>query len=132
MIVYLETSAAAKLLKREPESATVREFVAQLIDDEHLVVTGRILETELRRVAVRQGIDQAKATEVLDLLDVLEHDRAQFRQAGTVGGGQARSLDALHLAAALRVGADAMITFDGRLERACELVGLPVLAVTAT
>jgi predicted nucleic acid-binding protein len=132
MIVYLETSAAAKLLKREPESATVREFVAQLIDDEHLVVTGRILETELRRVAVRQGIDQAKATEVLDLLDVLEHDRAQFRQAGTVGGGHVRSLDALHLAAALRVGADAMITFDDRLERACELVGLPVLAVTAT
>ena len=132
MIVYLETSAAAKLLKREPESATVREFVAQLIDDEHLVVTGRILETELRRVAVRQGIDQAKATEVLDLLDVLEHDRAQFRQAGTVGGGHVRSLDALHLAAALRVGADAMITFDDRLERACELVGLPVLAVTGT
>jgi predicted nucleic acid-binding protein len=66
------------------------------------------------------------------LLDVLEHDRAQFRQSGTVGGGQVPSLGALHLAAALRVGADAMITFDDRLERACELVGLPVLAVTAT
>jgi hypothetical protein len=32
MIVYVETSAAAKLLKREPESAVVREFIAQLID----------------------------------------------------------------------------------------------------
>ena len=58
MIVYVETSAAAKLLKREPESAAVREFIARLIDDEHLVVTGRMLETELRRLAVRQGIDQ--------------------------------------------------------------------------
>ena len=129
MIVYVETSAAAKLLRREPESAVVREFIAQLIDDEHLVVSGRILETELRRVAVRQGIDQDKASEVLELLDVLEHDRSQFRQAGTIGGDQVRSLDALHLAAALRVGADAMITFDERLERACELVGLPVLSV---
>ena len=130
MIVYVETSAAAKLLRREPESAVVREFLAQLIDDEHLVVSGRILETELRRVAVRQGIDQNKASEVLELLDVLEHDRSQFRQAGTIGGEQVRSLDALHLAAAMRVGADAMITFDERLERACELVGLPVLSVT--
>jgi predicted nucleic acid-binding protein len=130
MIVYVETSAAAKLLKREPESAVVREFIAQLIDDEHLVVSGRILETELRRVAVRQGIDQNKASEVLELLDVLEPDRSQFRQSGTIGGEQVRSLDALHLAAAMRVGADAMITFDERLERACELVGLPVLSVT--
>ena len=126
MIVYVETSAAAKLLKREPESAAVREFIARLIDDEHLVVTGRMLETELRRLAVRQGIDQEKASEILD---VLEHDRSQFRQAGTIGGDQVRSLDALHLAAALRVGADAMITFDERLKRACELVGLPVLSV---
>jgi len=130
MIVYVETSAAAKLLKREPESAVVREFIAQLIDDEHLVVTGRMLETELRRLAVRKGIDQEKASEILDLLDVLEHDRSQFRQAGTIGGDQVRSLDALHLAAALRVGADALITFDERLKRACELVGLPVLSVT--
>lgn len=130
MIVYVETSAAAKLLKREPESAVVREFIAQLIDDEHLVVSGRILETELRRVAVRQGIDQNKASEVLELLDALEHDRSQFRQAGTIGGEHVRSLDALHLAAAMRVGADAMLTFDERLERACELVGLPVLSVT--
>jgi predicted nucleic acid-binding protein len=126
MIVYMETSAAAKLLKREPESAAVREFNARLIDDEHLVVTGRMLETELRRLAVRKGIDQEKASEILD---VLEHDRSQFRQAGTIGGDQVRSLDALHLAAALRVGADAMITFDERLKRACELVGLPVLSV---
>ena len=126
MIVYVETSAAAKLLKRETESAAVREFNARLIDDEHLVVTGRMLETELRRLAVRQGIDQEKASEILD---VLEHDRSQFRQAGTIGGDQVRSLDALHLAAALRVGADAMITFDERLKRACELVGLPVLSV---
>jgi predicted nucleic acid-binding protein len=80
MIVYLETSAAANLLKREPESAMVREFVAQLIDDEHLVVSGRILETELRRVALRQGIEQAKATEVLEMLDVLEHDQLRFRR----------------------------------------------------
>lgn len=47
------------------------------------------------------------------MLDVLEHDQPQFRQAGTVG-------------------ADAMITFDDRLERACEMVGLPVLAVTGS
>ena len=47
------------------------------------------------------------------MLGDLEHDQPQFRQAGTGG-------------------ADAMLTFDDRLERACEMVGLPVLAVTGS
>ena len=129
MIVYVDTSAVAKLLVEEAESATVREYLAALIDGGHLVASGRILETELRRIVVRHGTSQARATEVLELVDVVEHDRSQFREAGLLADARLRSLDALHLATALRAGADAMITFDERLEEACAVVGLPVLVV---
>ncbi len=132
MIVYLETSAAAKLMKREAESGAVRAYLQDLVDGEHLVVAGRIMETELRRLAVRQGMSQGLVAGVLDLVDVVEHDRDQFREAGMIGDQHLRSLDALHLVTALRVGADGMITFDERLEQACASVGLPVLAVPAT
>ena len=131
MIVYLETSAAAKLMKREAESGAVRAYLQDLVDGEHLVVAGRIMEMELRRLAVRQGMSQSLVAGVLDLVDVVEHDRDQFREAGMIGDQHLRSLDALHLVTALRVGADGMITFDERLEQACASVGLPVLAVPA-
>ncbi|MCX6433034.1 MAG: type II toxin-antitoxin system VapC family toxin [Actinobacteria bacterium] len=131
MIVYLETSAAAKLMKREAESGAVRAYLQELIDGEHLVVAGRVMETELRRLAVRQGMPQGLVAGVLEVVDVVEHDRDQFREAGMIGDQHLRSLDALHLVTALRVGADAMITFDERLEQACASVGLPVLAIHA-
>ena len=131
MIVYLETSAAAKLMKREAESGAVRAYLQELVDGEHLVVAGRIMETELRRLAVRQGMSQGLVAGVLNLVDVVEHDRDQFREAGMIGDQHLRSLDALHLVTALRVAADAMITFDERLEQACASVGMPVLAVPA-
>ena len=132
MIVYLETSAAAKLMKREAESGAVRAYLQDLVDGEHLVVAGRIMETELRRLAVRQGMSQGLVAGVLELVDVVEHDRDQFREAGMIGDQHLRSLDALHLVTALRVGADGMITFHERLEQACASAGLPVLAVPAT
>lgn len=129
MIVYVETSAAAKLLVDEPESIAVRDYLAALVEGGNLVFAGRILETELRRIVVRQGMSQRAATAVLDLVDVVEHSRNQFREAGMLPVAQLRSLDALHLATALDAQADAMITFDERLEEACAEVGLPVLSI---
>ena len=130
MIVYVETSAAAKLLVAEPESIAVRDYLAALVEGGNLVFAGRILETELRRIVVRQGMSQHSATAVLDLIDVVEHSRNQFREAGMLPVAQLRSLDALHLATALDAQADAMITFDERLEEACAAVGLAVLSVS--
>ena len=129
MIVYVETSAAAKLLVDEPESIAVRDYLAALVEGGNLVFAGRILETELRRIVVRQGMSQQAATAVLDLIDVVEHSRNQFREAGMLPVAQLRSLDALHLATALDAQADAMITFDERIEEACAAVGLAVLVV---
>ena len=49
-------------------------------------------------------------------------------RARRVGLAELRSLDAIHLAAAIAVGADAVLTYDARLATSAEAVGLSVLA----
>ncbi len=59
---------------------------------------------------------------------MLEVDRALFRQAGLLGPSTMRSLDAVHIAAALSLGPDLgmLITYDERMAAVASLFGLPV------
>lgn len=125
MIVYLETSAAAKLLIEETESAACAHYLDALGDD-NLLVSPVLLETELRRLAVRNDLPQPAVSEVLDRVALLEPDRALYHQAGILPGRRLRSLDALHVAAALRVEADAFVCYDQRQADAALAVGLHV------
>lgn len=132
MIAYVDASAAAKLLSQEAESAGVGALFDTFAEREETLLAGRLIETELRRIAVRESVSQDSVTQLLGRLAIVELDAGVYRSAGLLPGPRLRSLDALHLATALRVGADAMITFDERLEQACESVGLPVLAIPTT
>ena len=49
MIASLETSAAAKLLFVEAESAGMAAYLAHVASEGHSVVSSALLETELRR-----------------------------------------------------------------------------------
>ncbi len=51
-----------------------------------------------------------------------------FREAGLLPGERLRSLDALHLAAAVRIGVDRLLTYDARMGTAARELGLAVLA----
>ncbi len=84
-----------------------------------------LLETELRWLAVRVDLTQIAVTHLLERFDLMETDRSLYREAGRLPGRHLRSLDALHLAAALRVGTDVMVTYD---RRQADAAGLPVLA----
>lgn len=64
---------------------------------------------------------------MLARFDLLETDRSLYREAGLLPGRQLRSLDALHVAAALRVDADVMVSYDRRQVAAAESSGLRVL-----
>jgi len=127
VIVYLDASVAVSLIKDEPGSDAVRELLDGLIDDAHLVLSGRLLETEMRRTARRLGISMAAVDSTLDALAIVEHEKSDFRRAGTFDSGNLGSLDALHLATALRVQADVMLTRDRSLTAACEAEGLALL-----
>ena len=127
MIVYLDASVAVSLIKDEAGSDAVRELLDGLVDDAHLVLSGRLLETEMRRTARRMGISMAAVDSTMDALAIVEHEKSDFHRAGTFDSGNLGSLDALHLATALRVQADVMLTRDRSLATACEAEGLALL-----
>lgn len=127
-IVYLDTSAAAKLLVEEQESAALAQYLDQ---PELEIVSSLLLETELRRFAVREDIPQPGVTAILDSISLYEMPRSLYYEAGIMAGQHLRSLDALHLGAAIRLGADAVVTYDGRMQKSAAALGLSILAVSA-
>lgn len=127
MIVYLDASAVVPLIKAEDSSEAVAGYFDDLLTDGHLLVGGQLLETEVRRAAIRQGIDDGTASEALAAVNLVAHQGSDFVRAGSLPYPNLGSLDAMHLATALRIGVDCMITLDTRLEAAAQDSGLEVL-----
>jgi predicted nucleic acid-binding protein len=122
---YLDTSAALKLLIEEPESPPL----AQTVDREQPdLVACWLLETELRRAAQRLGLAMDVVSEFLTGVSLYEMPGSLFREAGILPGETLRSLDALHLAAAVRIGVDLVLTYDVRMAESARQLGLPVLS----
>lgn len=124
-IVYVDTSALGALLIEQPESAVLAHWLDHTTS---ALVSCDLLETELRRLAVREGLDQGDVTRVLDGVALAALDRALYRSAGFLPMAYLRTLDALHLEAALRMDADAMLTYDHRLGEAARSIGLTVIS----
>ncbi|MCL2781093.1 MAG: PIN domain-containing protein [Actinomycetia bacterium] len=122
---YIDTSAAVKLLVAEPESGAL---ITELADPEHQTVSSDLLETELGRVAIRIGATGGEVAEVLAAFDLATPDRSIYRQAALLPYPALRSLDALHIAAALALNADAVITYDSRMIDACQALGVAVVS----
>ncbi len=70
------------------------------------------------------------ARRLLELLDLVPLSASILERAAAVATPLVRSLDAIHLASALSIGADltAFVAYDRRLQRAAENEGLPVIA----
>lgn len=128
MTAYLETSAAARLLVDEAESAALTAYLDQLTAKRVPVVSSILLETELRRLAVREDLAQAAVSDLLDRIDLAEPNRSLFYEAGILPGANLRSLDALHVATALRLEADQFVAYDARQLASATAVGLRVLS----
>lgn len=128
-VTYVDTSALGALLIDQPESQALLEWLDQTAA---VLVSSDLLETELRRVAVREQIDQADVTKILDGVGLAALDRATYRSAGFLPMPYLRTLDALHLEAAVRLNADAMLTYDHRLSEAAKMMGLEVIAPGAS
>ena len=128
MIAYIESSAAAKLLVSEVASASLADYLDQLSAGGSTLISCVLLETELRRLAVRDDLRQLAVTSLLDRLDIIDLDREMYREAGLLPEKTLRSLDAIHVAAALRAGADVMVTYDIRQAAAAESSGLRVVS----
>lgn len=125
-IWYLDTSALAKLVRPEAETRALRSWLARkrwIVSDLH--------RTELRRAAWRSGGRAlARAERLLAECDVVRIDADTFDRAGHVEPSTLRTPDALHLAAAMTLGADlsGIVVYDERLRRAAVDLGVRTVA----
>ena len=125
MRVYVDTSAAAKLMLLEAESVALQSFANR--NDVELV-SSTLLETELRRIAIRNQIPQAMVTRILDGISMFDLAGSDFKSAGLLPGETLRSLDALHLQGAVVAEVDCVLTYDTRMSELAEAsVGIPVI-----
>jgi predicted nucleic acid-binding protein len=125
---YLDTSALVKLVVAEPETAALRSW---LRDADRDPVTSDLSRTELLRAVRRVAPDRVvQARAVLAAVTLVTVPTATFEAAGRLDPTILRTLDALHLAAALDLGDDlaAMVTYDERLAEAARVHGIPVIA----
>lgn len=124
-LAYLDTSAALKLIIEEAESATLAETLAS---PSHRLVSSWLLHTEMHCAAGRhpQDVDLESVRAVLDTVNLVDLTRGDMIAAGT--HAPLRSNDAIHLAVAIRLGADELITYDQELADAAVNAGLTVSA----
>jgi uncharacterized protein len=128
-LIYLDSSALMKLVRQEDETSALIEWLG--LRTEQPVVTSELGRVEVLRAARKVGdLVLAEARAVVGDLDLVPLDRAVQDVACDIGDPLLRSLDALHLASALLLGAEltTFIAYDRRLTNAARAAGLDVAA----
>ena len=125
-MIYLESSALLKLVRREIETDALRDWLADRPDQP--AATSELGRVEVLRAARRVGGRAlAEARALVDDIDLVPLHRAVQDLASEVGQATLRTLDALHLASALLL-ADVLsdfVAYDQRLLEAAHALGLP-------
>ena len=125
-VAYLDSSAFAKLIVAEPESAALRRAIARW--PQH--ASSALLRAETIRALRRSGNARQvpAARRLLRAVRLVRIDEPLLDRAADLEPDELRTLDAIHLASALEVGQDlgVMIAYDIRLKAAAEAYGLAV------
>jgi hypothetical protein len=132
-LYYLDASALVKLVRVEPESASLRTFLAS--DD---LISSELVLTEVprairRAAAANPALPVAQLVErtedLLEVIALLPVDRAVLAAAGALAEPALRALDAIHVASAIDAGPlDAFVSYDVGQSAAARLAGLRTMA----
>ena len=127
--LYVDTSALLKRVFIEEESPQVRAMLR-----ERSTAGDLIASSELAWVEIARAISRAGVTGVDELLRAACNGiarqpltRVVMRRARTIGPANLRSLDAIHLSAAISLGAVEMLTYDHRLAEAAQSLGVKAI-----
>ena len=127
MTFYLDSAAIVKLVHPEPDSETLRAWLAERAEIGW--VSSVLAEVETFRALARHSPGAiSRLSPVLDLIELVEIDPAVRIAAQAVAPAAVGSLDAIHLATALRLGEQltSFVTYDKHLADAAEGAGLRV------
>ncbi len=126
-MIYLDSAAVVKLVHAESESQALRDWLDERADTGW--TSSALVEIESFRALARHAPEAVtRLHPVLDLIDMVELDASTRILAQTVKPATVRSLDAIHLATALRIRPrlTSFITYDKRLADAAHTAGLTV------
>ncbi len=127
-VAYVDSSAFVKLVVAEPESQALRRALTRW----PARASATLLRVEVVRALRRSGNEQhvASARKLLRSVHLIRIDEPLLDRAGDLHppDPDLRSLDAIHLAAALALSTDigVMFAYDNRLKLAAEAFGLEV------
>jgi uncharacterized protein len=124
-LVYLDSSAIVKLIVDERETTALRGFLAGYPHR----VSSILAKVEVMRAARSRGQPAAvRANLILQTLSIITITDEVAEIAGRLQPSTLRSLDALHVAAALILGSAlaTLVTYDGRMASAARHADLRV------
>jgi predicted nucleic acid-binding protein len=125
--LYVDTSALGRVLLGESDA----EAITATIDRYDEQWSSEMLTVELGRLAKLHSLE-SDADEMLEDIRLLRVTSARLRSAKEIDPAQVRTLDSIHLSAAVslhRLGTiAAVLTFDGQLQDGCRHHGITVEA----
>jgi predicted nucleic acid-binding protein len=129
-MIYMDTSAALKLVMPEAETSGLEMWIAERAGVPR--VSSRLLRIEMLRGVARTAPERlTRANVVLSSVALVSMDDVA-PAAEVIGDRTLRSLDAIHLATAheLRTELTAFVCYDKRLCDSARTLGLPVESPT--
>jgi predicted nucleic acid-binding protein len=124
---YVDSSALVKTVIGEPES---RALMRWLTDKKQLIACELIRVETVRAVRVSDRGAVPRARRALSMLTMIRLEDSLYDAAADLEPVTLRSLDAVHLAAALRLGPDlrGLVTYDLRMTEAAAALGMRIEA----
>lgn len=131
-MIYLDSSALMKLVRIEPESRTLRDWLLDSEDDWTSSTLARVELVRSCRRVTPAALPAARS--LLAGMSLIPLSARVLAAAEEIGDPVLRSLDALHLASAAELGGElnALVTYDQRLASAATTAGLTVSSPGAT
>jgi uncharacterized protein len=125
-MIYLDTSAALKLVMPEAETPALEMWIAERAGVPR--VSSRLLRIEMLRSVARNAPERVDRANVILSSVVLMSMDDIAPTAEVIGDRTLRGLDAIHLASAheLRTELSAFVCYDKRLSDSAHALGLPV------
>ncbi len=121
-VTYLDSSAIVKLAVREPETDALRRHLRR----RRTLITSALARTEVLRALLPGGeVAMAAGQRILSHVDLVRVNDQVLDGAGLLLPMELRSLDAIHLATAARLGRDLgeIVTYDQRMALAAQQMG---------
>ncbi|PHP52214.1 type II toxin-antitoxin system VapC family toxin [Actinomyces ruminis] len=127
-ICYLDTSAALKLLVEEVESDPLATWLTEETANGMFLCSSFLLHTELHCAAKRRRqLDEQAAALLLSGVELIDITREHLLNASRDSAGL-RAADSIHLAVALDVRSDLLLTYDQEMQQAAVQRGLALAA----